>query len=283
MATEQTSLVQMLGIRYPILMAPMFRVSNADMVIAALKSGITAAIPALNYRTKEDFYANLQAIKAQTSQPFGINLIVNKSNYSYHDHLDWCIDLKVPFIITSLGNPDEVIKRCKPLGMKVFCDVVDLNYAQKVEGLGADAVIAVNNMAGGHCGALSPEDLTSLLIEKLSLPVIVAGGIARSLEMDAALRAGAAGVSIGTRFIASTEAHVPDDYKNSILKATAEDIILVKGISGASLTMIDPKIAGENPWCAGKSVAHIHEIASVSELVHELISNSALMSLENPK
>ena len=83
------------------------------------------------------------------------------------------------YIITSLGNPREVIEKCRPLGVKVFCDVVDLKYAKKVEDLGADALIAVNNRAGGHAGHLSPKELITLLKENCSLPVISAGGIGK--------------------------------------------------------------------------------------------------------
>ena len=281
MNLRDQNLASLLGIRYPILMAPMFRVSNAKMVIAALEAGITAAIPALNYRTREEFYAAIQSIQAATNKPFGINLIVNKSNYSFLDHLEWCIDLKIAFIITSLGNPSAVIERCRPLGIKVFCDVVDLTYAQKVQDQGADAVIAVNSFAGGHCGQFAANELIPLLNQHLQIPVISAGGIARSNELDEAFKLGAMGVSIGTRFIATEEAEVPADYKASILKATAEDIVLVKGISGASLTMIKPEIAGENPWCAGKSVTHIDKILPISQVVKDLISNSSIFSLES--
>ena len=109
----ETSITKMLGIKYPIIMAPMFLVSNVKMVIAALESGITAAIPALNYRTDSELRAAIQEIKSKTNQPFGINLIVNKSNFKYKTQLNTCIELKVNFIITSLGSPQEVIEKCK--------------------------------------------------------------------------------------------------------------------------------------------------------------------------
>src|SRR5688500_8732797 len=97
----QTSITRMLGIQYPVIMAPMFLVSNTNMVIAALESGITAAFPALNYRTDKEFRAAIQEIKQASQKPFGVNLIVNKSNFKYKEQLKTCIDLKVGFIITS--------------------------------------------------------------------------------------------------------------------------------------------------------------------------------------
>lgn len=152
-----TTLDKILGIDYPIIVAPMFLISNTKMVIAALEQGVTAAFPALNYRTDAELREAVAEIRAATSKPFGVNLIVNKSNPRYKGQLKALLELKVAFIITSLGNPKEVIDSCKPLGIKVFCDVVDLAYARKVESLGADALIAVNNRAGGHAGHTSPE------------------------------------------------------------------------------------------------------------------------------
>ncbi|MEJ0030075.1 MAG: nitronate monooxygenase [Bacteroidota bacterium] len=169
-------LTEILDIKYPVIAAPMFLISNTKMTIAALDNGISAAFPALNYRTDEELRAAINAIKSASNKPFGVNLIVNKSNPKYKKQLDTLVDVKVPYIITSLGSPREVIDRCKPLGIKVFCDVVDLKYAQKVEELGADAVIAVNNRAGGHCGPTDPKTLITILKENCGLPIISAGG-----------------------------------------------------------------------------------------------------------
>jgi nitronate monooxygenase len=109
----------------------MFLVSNTSMTIEALDSGITAAFPALNYRTDEELRQAIDTIRKASSKPFGVNLIVNKSNPKYKSQLKTCTEKKVDFIITSLGNPKEVIDQCKPLGIKVFCDVVNIEYAKK--------------------------------------------------------------------------------------------------------------------------------------------------------
>src|SRR4051812_37132282 len=156
---------KMLGIDYPIIVAPMFLISNTKMVKSALANGVTAAFPALNYRTDQELRAAIKEIKEFSSKPFGINLIVNRSNPKYKSHLQTLLELNVDYIITSLGSPQEVIEKCRPLGIKVFCDVVDLKYAKKVEALGADAVIAVSNRAGGHAGNLSPMELLTTLRE----------------------------------------------------------------------------------------------------------------------
>ena len=164
-----------MGIEHPIIMAPMFLVSNVEMLKSALDSGITGAIPALNYRTDEELRSAIKSIKDYSQKPFGINLIVNKSNLKYKKQLATCVELKVDFIITSLGSPKETIEQAKPAGIKVICDVTDLNYAKKVEALGADAVIAVNSNAGGHAGPIPPEELIPTLVETLKIPVISAG------------------------------------------------------------------------------------------------------------
>ena len=159
----ETELTSMLGIDYPIIMAPMFLVSNAQMVIEACHAGITGAIPALNYRNDADFRKALTEIKSATNKAFGINLIANKSNLRLDEQLKTCVEFRVPFIITSLGSPQKIIDACKPLGIKVFCDVIGELHAKKVEEMGADALIAVNNEAGGHAGKIAPRLLITTL------------------------------------------------------------------------------------------------------------------------
>jgi nitronate monooxygenase len=233
------TLVELLAIDYPVIVAPMFLISNTKMIKAALDSGVTAAFPALNYRTDQELRAAIAEIKAHTSKPFGVNLIVNKSNPKYKPQLETLLELKVDFIITSLGSPKEVIDRCKPLGIKVFCDVVDLKYAQKVESLGADAVIAVNSRAGGHAGNIEPQDLIKLLSENCSIPVISAGGIATGKDLKDVMDWGASGASIGTIFIACDEADISSDYKQAMITYGEKDIVRTNKLSGSPLTVIN--------------------------------------------
>ena len=230
---------KMLGIDYPIIVAPMFLISNTKMIKAALANGVTAAFPALNYRTDAELRAAIAEIKAFTSKPFGVNLIVNKSNPKYKSQLATLVELNVDYIITSLGNPGEVIAQCKPRGIKVFCDVVDLAYAKKVEALGADAVIAVNNRAGGHAGHLSPRELITLLKENCSIPVISAGGVAHGADLKHAMDLGAAGASVGTIFIACTESDISPEYKQAMIDYGEKDIVMTTKLSGSALTVIN--------------------------------------------
>lgn len=209
------------------------------MIKAALDSGVTAAFPALNYRTDGELRDAIANIKAHSDKPFGVNLIVNKSNPKYKGQLKTLIELKVPYIITSLGSPKETIEHAHKVGTKVFCDVVDLKFAKKVEALGADGIIAVNNRAGGHCGPQSLKELITELTENCSIPIISAGGVAKSEDIIQAIQYGAAGVQVGTIFIACEEATISKDYKEAMINYGEKDIILSTKISGSALTVIN--------------------------------------------
>jgi len=234
-------LTEILDIQHPIIMAPMFLVTNTKMMIEAINSGIAAAIPALNYRTDEELRAALKEIREKTpgKKGLGINLIVNKSNVKMKGQLKTCVEMKVDFIITSLGSPAEVIAACKPIGIKVLCDVVEEKYAMKVEALGADAVIAVNKNAGGHAGNLTPEVLIPLLKKHCSIPVISAGGVGTKTEGDYMMQLGADGLSIGSPFIASTEAEISEEYKNACVEYGKNDIVMTTKISGTPCSVIN--------------------------------------------
>lgn len=249
--THSNQLTALLGIDYPIIMAPMFLVSNVAMVKSAMESGITGAIPALNYRTIPELEAALSELK-KVGKPFGINLIVNKSNVKMKAQLDACVKYKVDFIITSLGSPRLVIDACHKVGIKVFCDVVDEKYASKVVEMGADALIAVNNEAGGHAGHLSPEILIPKLVSKFDVPVISAGGVGDHIGLERMLALGASGVSVGSPFIATDEAGVSDEYKQACVDYDDADIVMTTKLSGTPCTVINTpyvqKIGTKQNW-----------------------------------
>lgn len=248
----ESPLSDLLGIRYPIIVAPMFLVSNTDMVIAAINSGATAAIPALNYRTLDELRAAIQTVKKAANGPLGINLIVNKSNFLYKEQLAVICEEKVDYIITSLGSPEETINMAHQHGIKVLCDVVNVEYAKKVEELGADAIIAVNNRAGGHAGNIPYEELIPQLKEACSTPVISAGGVGNGHEMRKVMDIGADGLSIGSIFIASDEAGVNDEYKQACIDYGSKDIVMTTKISGTPCTVINTpyvqKLGTQQNW-----------------------------------
>jgi nitronate monooxygenase len=251
---KKETLTVLLGIQHPIIMAPMFLVSNTKMVIEGMKSGVAGCIPALNYRTLDELRTSVKELKANkmAGGSFGYNLIVNKSNVKYKEQLRVLCEEGVDFIITSLGSPEETINEAHKVGIKVFCDVTDLAFAKKVESLGADALIAVNNQAGGHRGNIDPEQLIKELDKNTSLPVISAGGVGNKTDLDRMLSYGAIGVSVGSPFIASEESGVSQDYKQACVDYGAKDIVMTERISGTPCTVINTpyvqKVGTKQTW-----------------------------------
>ena len=248
------SLTSLLQITHPVIMAPMFLVSNTKMVIEGMKNGVAGCIPTLNYRTLEELKAAIHELKVAKvpGGSFGFNLIVNKSNVKYKEQLRVLCEEGIDFIITSLGSPEETIKEAHKVGIKVFCDVTDLAFAKKVESLGADALIAVNNQAGGHRGDIDPETLIKQLNANTSLPVISAGGVGNKNDLDKMLSYGAVGVSVGSPFIASNEAGVSQEYKQACVDYGAKDIVMTERISGTPCTVINTpyvqKVGTKQTW-----------------------------------
>ncbi len=239
------SLNEILKIQFPVIMAPMFLVSNLAMIREGVKAGIMATFPTLNYRKDGELEHILDEIsKVEGDGNYGVNLIVQLSNPLYKKHLEICIAKKVPFYITSLGNPKEVIEKAHAYGAKVFCDVTNIEHAKKVKDLGADGFIAVGAGAGGHAGPIALHVLIENLVEIFpDMPVVAAGGISTGKALKSMMVLGAVGASIGTRFIATTEAEVSDEYKNAICDYGMNDIVLTEKISGTASSVINTPYA----------------------------------------
>jgi len=236
---EAAKLCELLNIKYPIIMAPMFLVSNNEMLIEATKAGIAGCIPALNWRSEAELRNGLKELDSECKGAWGINLIVNKSNLKLQYQIKACLETPPDFIITSLGNPKEVIEQAHKKGIKLFCDVTDINYAQKVVDAGADGLIAVNAEAGGHRGSVSYKDLLPQLVKEFDVPVISAGGVGNREGIIEKLKLGASGVSVGSPFIASSESPVSGEYKQACVDYGADDIVVTTKISGSPLTVIN--------------------------------------------
>ncbi len=272
---------ELLGIKYPIIVAPMFLISNVEMVVAALDAGATAAFPALNYRTDKELREAIEQIKSRSNKPFGVNLIVNKSNLKYKQQLKTIAELGVEYVITSLGNPQETIQICKPLGIKVFCDVVDVKYAQKVEKQGADAIIAVNSQAGGHCGPYPKEQLIPMLKDACGIPIISAGGIGNAAQLKSTLQLGVSGVSIGTIFLAAQEANISEDYRNALIEYGEKDIVLTTKLSGSHLTVINTPYVQKMGTDATRFEKFLLKNKRLKKYVKMLIAYKGLKQVEN--
>ncbi|MFI5218832.1 MAG: NAD(P)H-dependent flavin oxidoreductase [Bacteroidia bacterium] len=244
------SFTKVLGTTYPIVMAPMFLVSNEEMMKAAIRSGTMGVFPTLNFRKEGELESVLQRLnkykpeQSRLKGNYGVNLIVQKTNPLYEKHLEICVRNKVPFYISSLGNPKKVVDEAHKYGAKVFCDVTNVEHARKSSDNGCDGFIAVGQGAGGHAGPYPLSILIPTLHHQFpGKPIIAAGGIATGEAIISMLVLGAAGVSIGTRFIASTEATVSEQYKNAVVESDMEDIVLSERISGTPCTIINTPYA----------------------------------------
>jgi nitronate monooxygenase len=218
-----TWLTKTFDIKYPIILAPMFLVSNNKMLIEAYKNGIIGCIPALNYRTPEEFEEALKELQEKCLGKFGVNLIVNKSNIHLKNQLEVLARNPPAFVITSLGSPEETIRLLKPKGVKIFCDVVDVEYSG----------------AGGHAGNIPASILIPMLREKCKIPVISAGGVGTGAGLLSTLALGAEGVSIGSPFIATIESGVSQEYKQAVIDYGAENIVMTTKISGSPCSVIE--------------------------------------------
>src|SRR5688572_15512298 len=200
----KTAITQLLNIEFTVIMAPMSLESNEEMMNTAIKKGIAGAFPTLNYRKEGELENILEDLNKTISSSgpkgsYGVNLIVQKTNPLYKKHLAICVEKKVPFYITSLGNPKEVIDKAHSYGAKVFCDVTNIEHATKAYENGCDGFIAVGQGAGGHAGPFPLQLLVPALHKKFpNTPVIAAGGIANGNGILSMLSLGAAAVSIGT-------------------------------------------------------------------------------------
>lgn len=246
-------ITEILEIKHPIIMAPMFLVTNVKMMISALNNNIAACVPALNYRTDQQLRDAIIKIRNHTNtKALGINLIVNKSNIKLQRQLNICLELKVDFIITSLGSPKKVIDACKSKQIKVFCDVINLDMAKKCQALNADGIIAVNNNAGGHLGKLSAKEIIEQFKDEITIPIISAGGVGTKIEIERKINMGFCGVSIGSPFIACDEADISNEYKQACVDYGEEDIVISTKISGSPCTIINTpyvqKIGTKQNW-----------------------------------
>ena len=233
----------------PVIGAPLFIVSNPDLVIAQCKAGIVGAFPALNARPKEKLDDWLQKINDDLDEyksanpskpvaPYAVNQIVHRSNDRLHYDMELCVKYKVPIIITSLRPPEEVVSAVHSYGGVVFHDVINIRHAMKAIEQGVDGIITVCAGAGGHCGSLSPFALVKEVRAIFDGTIILSGSITSGGDILAAQAMGADLACIGTRFISTKEANATNEHKQMIVDSVANDIIctsLFTGVRGSYL------------------------------------------------
>jgi nitronate monooxygenase len=221
----------------------MYPCSNPELVAAVSEAGGIGIVQPLSmvYVHGYPLRQGLQKIKSLTKKPFGMNIIVEKSSKIYENRMREAVTIALEegcrFFITSLGSPKWVVEAVKPLGGIVYHDVTLRSWAEKAITCGVDGLICVNKRAGGHAGTLSPQELYEQLSD-IGLPLVCAGGIGDERDFAEALSMGYAAVQMGTRFIATTECKEKLDYKEAILKAHEDDIVLTERVTGIPLSVI---------------------------------------------
>jgi nitronate monooxygenase len=297
-------------LRLPVIGAPLFIISNPDLVIAQCVSGVVGSFPALNARPKEQLEEWLERITSELkahdaanpeakAAPFAVNQIIHKSNDRLGHDMDLCARYRVPMIITSLSAPTEIAPRAHEWGGIVFHDVISVRHAQKAIEAGVDGLILVCAGAGGHAGTLSPFALVQEVRKFWDGPIALSGAITTGRAVLAAEAMGADFAYIGTRFIATHEARADERYKHMILGSEAADILYTPYFTGVHGNYLKKSVvaSGLNPeelpvrdkdamtfgsnrvkpwkdvWGAGQGVGTIDEILPAAEVVARLATD----------
>ena len=283
----------------PAICAPMFIVSNPDLVIAQCKGGLIGSFPALNARPKELLDDWLTRIKTElaadpNAAPFAVNQIIHPSNERLEHDMALCVKHEVPLIITSLSAPTQIVPHVHAYGGQVFHDVISVRHAEKALEAGVDGLILVCAGAGGHAGTLSPFALVGEIRKFYNGPIALSGSITNGAAILAAQAMGADFAYIGTRFIATREANAIDGYKQAIVDSAAKDVVYTPYFTGVHGNYLKKSIvaAGLDPdnlpvkdktamsfggardakawkdiWGAGQGVGTIDDVLPTAELI----------------
>jgi nitronate monooxygenase len=231
------------GIELPVVCGAMYPCSNPALVAAVSEAGGLGIIQpiSLTYVHGYDFREGIRLMRQLTSKPLGMNALIERASKKYHDKMVQWVDIAleegVRFFITSLGKPNWVVERVHAVNGYVYHDVTESKWALKGMEANVDGFIAVNNRAGGHAGEMTAQQLYEDLVE-LSLPILCAGGISTAEQFLQALQLGYQGVQMGTRFIATEECNASEAYKNAIVTASEDDIVLSERITGVPVSVI---------------------------------------------
>ncbi len=254
-----TPLTRTLGIDVPLICGAMYPCSNAELVAAVSEAGGIGIVQpiSLTYVYGHDFREGLRHIRKLTDKPIGMNVLTEKSSERYLERmrrwLDIAVEEGVRFFVSSLGDPRWIVDTVESAGGMVYHDVTERRWAQKAVDAGVHGLIAVNDRAGGHAGSLSPEALLAE-IGDLGLPVACAGGIGDAAGFARALQMGYVGVQAGTRFIATTECASPEEYKQAVVSAGEQDIVLTHRLTAVPVAVINnervKREGTEVPWLA---------------------------------
>ncbi|MCG6889329.1 MAG: nitronate monooxygenase [Gammaproteobacteria bacterium] len=258
---------EQLGIRYPVIGGAMYPCSNPELTAAvSAAGGIGIMQPiSLTYVHGHEYRAGIRLMRTLTDRPIGMNALIEKSSKKYQQRMVEWIDIAleegIRFFVTSLGKPDWVAARVHAAGGLVYHDVTELKWAQIGLDNGADGLICVNRRAGGHAGQRSMQQLYEEL-QGLGAPLVCAGGVGSGAELWQALDQGYAACQLGTRFIASDECRASAVYKQAIVDATEDDIVLSERVTGIPVAVINTdfiqrsgtRMSGFSRWMLGGKI-----------------------------
>ncbi len=286
MSNLQTRFTEQVGIEVPLICGAMYPCSNPELIAAASDAGGIGIIQPISmmFVHDHDLREGIRYIRTLTDKPIGFNALVEASSDLYMSRMKKWVDIAleegVRFFISALGAPDWVVEKAHAKGGVVYHDVTERKYAERALEAGVDGLICVNNEAGGHAGRKSPQQLYDELSD-LGVPLVCAGGIGSPDKFIEALDLGFDGVQMGTRFIATAECHAHDDYKQAILKANADDIVLTEKISGVPVAVIKTpyveKVGTKAGWLAKKLLQHPRG----KHLMRSFYSLKSLFQLKN--
>ena len=244
----------------PVIAAPLFIISNPDLVIAQCKAGVVGSFPALNarpvalldewlHRITEELAAWDRDNPDRPSAPFAVNQIVHRSNDRLEQDVELCVKHRVPLIITSLGAREDINAAIHGYGGAVMHDIINQPFARKAIEKGADGLIAVATGAGGHAGVQSPFALVQEIRRWFDGPVALSGAIATGGAVLAARAMGADFGYVGSAFIATREANASEAYKQAVVDGMAADIVYSNLFTGVHGNYLRPSIvaAGLDP------------------------------------
>ncbi len=233
-----------LGIDLPIIGGAMYPCSNPELVAAVSEAGGIGIVQplSLTYVHGYDFRVGLRYIRSLTSKPIGVNLLIEKSSQRYLARMKTWLDISleegVSFFVTALGNPRFFADKIHVSGGLVYHNTTNKKWAEKALEGGVDGLICVNDRAGGHPGTEAATKLYEDLID-FGKPLVCAGGISSPEAVSDMLNLGYAAIQMGTRFIATNECRANEDYKQAILSADEDKIILTDKLSGVPVSIIE--------------------------------------------
>ncbi len=238
----RTAVCELLGIEYPILQGGMAWVATAELAAAVSNAGGLGIIGA-GSMPGELLRKEIRTCKSLTSKPFGVNIYYLSP--SVQEIVEVVIEEKVPVVTTGAGNPGKDLPHFKAQGIKVLPVVSAVALAKRLVRAGADAVIAEGMECGGHIGETTTMALLPQVVSAVSVPVIAAGGIADGRGLAAALALGAQGVQMGTRFVASVECTVHENYKQAVVKAKDRSTVITGASIGHPVRVMNNQLARE--------------------------------------